>query len=84
MARYRGPRIKVCRSLGTVLPGLTTVSVLERPYPPGEHGMGRRGKQSDYKMRLVEKQKLRFHYGVMEKQFKALRLRGRTSAWSDW
>ena len=85
MARYRGPRVKVCRYLGTVLPGLTTLSVLDRPYPPGEHGMGRRGKQSDYKMRLLEKQKLRFHYGVLEKQFKryvseAARQRGPTGS----
>jgi len=85
MARYRGPRVKVCRYLGTVLPGLTTISTLDRPYPPGVHGMGRRGKQSDYKMRLLEKQKLRFHYGVMEKQFKryvseAARRRGPTGS----
>ncbi|MAY80609.1 MAG: 30S ribosomal protein S4 [Deltaproteobacteria bacterium] len=70
MARYRGPRIKVCRALGTVIPGLTTVATLDRPYPPGEHGTRRRGKLSDYKIRLMEKQKLRFHYGVLEKQFK--------------
>jgi small subunit ribosomal protein S4 len=70
MARYRGPRIKVCRALGIVIPGLTTVATLDRPYPPGEHGTRRRGKLSDYKIRLMEKQKLRFHYGVLEKQFK--------------
>ena len=70
MARYRGPRMKVCRALGTVLPGLTTAATLDRPYPPGEHGGSRRGKLSDYRIRLVEKQKMRFHYGVNEKQFK--------------
>jgi small subunit ribosomal protein S4 len=70
MARYRGPRVKICRALGIVLPGLTTISTLERPFPPGQHGTSRRGKQSDYKMRLVEKQKMRFHYGILEKQFK--------------
>lgn len=70
MARYRGPRIKVCRSLGTVLPGLTTAATLERPYPPGQHGMRRRGKLSDYKLRLMEKQKLRMHFGVLERQFR--------------
>lgn len=69
MARYTGPRVKVCRALGTVLPGLTTIATLERPYPPGQHGMRRRRKDSDYKTRLQEKQKLRFHYGVLEKQF---------------
>ena len=69
MARYTGPRIKVCRALGTVLPGLTTAATLERPYPPGQHGMRRRRKDSDYKIRLREKQKFRFHYGILEKQF---------------
>ena len=70
MARYLGPRTKVCRRLGVVLPGLTTAATLVRPYPPGQHGLRRRGKVSDYKMRLIEKQKVRFHFGVMEKQFK--------------
>lgn len=70
MARYRGPRIKVCRSLGVVLPGLTTAATLDRPYPPGQHGMRRRGKTSDYRDRLMEKQKLRMHFGVLERQFK--------------
>ena len=69
MARYRGPRIKRCRAVGAVLPGLTTAGTLERPYPPGVHGQSRRGKPSDYKVRLIEKQKLRWHFGVMEKQF---------------
>lgn len=70
MARYRGPRIKVCRSLGTILPGLTNSPTLDRPYPPGQHGMRRRGKTSDYKVRMVEKQKLRMHFGVLEAQFR--------------
>ena len=69
MARYRGPRMKKCRRVGTVLPGLTTAATLERPFPPGQHGMRRRSKPSDYKVRLIEKQKARYHYGVMEKQF---------------
>ena len=70
MARYRGPRIKICRALGTILPGITTKSSLVRPYRPGQHGTNRLGKVSDYKERLMEKQKLRFHFGVLEKQFK--------------
>ena len=69
MARYRGPRLKKCRAVGTVLPGLTRVGTLERPFPPGEHGERRRGRPSDYKVRLLEKQKLRWHFGVLEKQF---------------
>lgn len=70
MARYRGPRIKVCRSLGAVLPGLTNSPTLDRAYPPGQHGMRRRGKTSDYKIRLIEKQKLRMHFGILEAQFR--------------
>jgi small subunit ribosomal protein S4 len=69
MARYRGPRIKRCRAVGTVLPGLTTAVTLDRPFPPGEHGTRRRSKPSDFKVRLIEKQKCRWHYGVLEKQF---------------
>jgi len=69
MARFRGPRLKRCRAVGTVLPGLTTAATLVRPFPPGEHGTKRRPKPSDYKIRLIEKQKARWHYGVLEKQF---------------
>ena len=81
MARYRGPRIKRCRAVGTVLPGLTTAATLVRPFPPGEHGLKRHSKPSDYKIRLAEKQKARWHYGVLEKQFqryvvKASRMKG--------
>ena len=70
MARYRGPRLKICRSLGVILPGLTSKATLDRPFPPGQHGARRRGKTSDYKLRLIEKQKLRFHFGLLERQFK--------------
>ncbi len=69
MARYIGPRLKRCRALGTILPGLTTAATLDRPYPPGQHGARRRRKDSDYKTRLIEKQKFRYHFGVLEKQF---------------
>lgn len=83
MARYRGPRIKVCRTLGTVLPGLTSAATLDRPYPPGQHGPERRNKPSDFKVRLIEKQKARAHFGILEKQFvryvaKAARMKGST------
>lgn len=70
MARYRGPRLARCRQVGMVLPGLTNKATLNRQTPPGQHGARRKGKQSDYKERLVEKQKLRFHYGILEKQFR--------------
>jgi small subunit ribosomal protein S4 len=55
--------------VGTVLPGLTTAATLDRPYPPGVHGMKRRRKPSDYKIRLIEKQKCRWHFGILEGQF---------------
>jgi small subunit ribosomal protein S4 len=70
MSRYRGSRLKVCRALGVILPGLTRKGTLDRPFPPGQHGARRRGKTSDYKTRLVEKQKLRFHFGLQERQFR--------------
>ena len=70
MARYRGPRVKICRALGVALPGLTN-RTSNKKHPPGVHGAGRHGKPSDYKIRLQEKQKLRFHFGVVEKQFRS-------------
>lgn len=83
MARYRGPRLKKCRQVGMVLPGLTNKGALKRANPPGQHGARRKGKASDYKEHLVEKQKIRIHYGVLEKQFRryvvsASRMRGPT------
>jgi small subunit ribosomal protein S4 len=83
MARYLGPRIKRCRSFGVVLPGLTTEATLSRPFPPGQHGNKRRRKDSDYRLRLIEKQKFRYHFGILERQFQryvaeAARRRGPT------
>jgi small subunit ribosomal protein S4 len=83
MARYRGPRLKKCRQVGVVLPGLTNKGMLKRANPPGQHGARRKSKSSDYKERLLEKQKVRFHYGILEKQFRryvteASRLKGPT------
>jgi small subunit ribosomal protein S4 len=75
MARYHGPKNRLARSLGRDL-GLKTNTVkLDRrlSVPPGQHGpKGRRGKPSDYALQLREKQKVRWTYGVMEKQFKRL------------
>ena len=65
MSRYRGPRLRVVRRLGD-LPGLTRKSA-RRTYPPGQHGQNRK-KRSEYAIRLEEKQKLRFNYGLTEKQ----------------
>ena len=69
MSRYRGPRLRIVRRLGD-LPGLTTKTT-ERLYPPGQHGPAKATKKSstsEYGIRLQEKQKLRFNYGVSEKQ----------------
>ena len=71
MARYTGPRIRQVRRLGTRLPGLTRKSADNRPNPPGQHGL-KRGRMSEYKKQLYEKQKLRFNYGLSEKQLRNL------------
>lgn len=65
MARYRGPRLRVVRRLGE-LPGLTRKSP-KRAYPPGQHGQVRK-KRTEYAVRLEEKQKLRYNYGLTERQ----------------
>ncbi|MGL5508224.1 MAG: 30S ribosomal protein S4, partial [Microcoleaceae cyanobacterium] len=65
MARYRGPRLRVVRRLGD-LPGLTRKSP-KRAYPPGQHGQARK-KPTEYAIRLQEKQKLLFNYGLSERQ----------------
>jgi small subunit ribosomal protein S4 len=65
MSRYRGPRLRIVRRLGE-LPGLTRKSP-RRAYPPGQHGQARK-KRSEYAVRLEEKQKLRFNYGLTERQ----------------
>nr|YP_010986022.1 ribosomal protein S4 [Polyopes affinis]WOL36940.1 ribosomal protein S4 [Polyopes affinis] len=66
MSRYRGPRLRICRRLGD-LPGLTR-KTSKKQSPAGEHGQQSR-KPSEYALRLEEKQKLRFNYGLSEKQF---------------
>jgi small subunit ribosomal protein S4 len=71
MARYRGPRNRILRRLGATLPGLTTHVLPEDAAPPGTHGRARkRRKISEYARRLHEKQKLRFHYGVSDRQLR--------------
>ena len=81
MARYTGPITKKSRRLGTDLVG-NDKAFEKRPYPPGMHGRGRT-KESEYLLQLREKQKARFAYGVLEKQFRryyeeAVRLSGKT------
>jgi small subunit ribosomal protein S4 len=67
MARYTGPMTKKSRRLGTDLVG-EDKAFERRPYPPGQHGRGR-PKESEYLLQLREKQKARYTYGVLEKQF---------------
>ena len=67
MARYTGPATRKSRRLGVDLVG-GDQSLEKRPYPPGQHGRARI-KESEYRTQLQEKQKARFTYGVMEKQF---------------
>lgn len=71
MARYTGPRVKKMRALGVEMPGLSRKKIERRPYPPGQHGQGRR-KLTEYGVRLMEKQKLHFNYGVTERQLRRL------------
>jgi small subunit ribosomal protein S4 len=83
MARYTGPKTKIARRYGVPLFGASK-SLERKNYPPGMHGpKGSRRKQSDYAIALGEKQKIRFQYGLMEKQFRrifevALKKRGVT------
>ena len=71
MARYTGPAYKKSRRLGfsTLENGK---ELAKRPYAPGQHGAGRRKKPSEYGIQLQEKQKIRFMYGLNEKQFRRL------------
>ena len=73
MSRYTGPKARVSRRLNTNIWGTAgeTKALDRRPYPPGEHGRGRRRSQnSEFLMQLQEKQKCRFTYGMTERQFR--------------
>jgi small subunit ribosomal protein S4 len=66
------------RALGVELPGLSRKSIENRPNPPGQHGQqASRRRRSDFAVKLVEKQKIRFNYGVSEKQMRRLILEAR-------
>lgn len=68
MARYRGPKAKIARKFNEPIFG-PSKAVQKKPYPPGQHGRGRRKKQSEYAVQLAEKQKAKYTYGVLERQF---------------
>jgi small subunit ribosomal protein S4 len=82
MARYTGPRVRISRRFGIPIFGPTKY-LERRNYGPGVHGPKSRRKTTDYGLGLIEKQKFRYYYGLMEKQFrgvyeKALKRRGVT------
>ncbi|MBX3732997.1 MAG: 30S ribosomal protein S4 [Verrucomicrobiae bacterium] len=82
MARYTGPRTRISRRFGVEIFGASKY-LERRNFPPGVHGPKSRRKFSDYAIGLAEKQKLRYYYGLLERQFRsvyarALRMRGVT------
>jgi small subunit ribosomal protein S4 len=83
MARYTGPKSKIARKFKEAIFG-PDKALDRRNYPPGQHGPNkRRGKQSEYAIQLAEKQKAKYTYGILERQFsnlfeKASRMKGIT------
>jgi len=72
MARYTGPKTKIARKFGEAIFG-EDKSFEKRNFPPGQHGnTRRRGKKSEYAMQLAEKQKAKYTYGILERQFSNL------------
>ena len=69
MARYTGPKTKIARKFGEPIYGADKV-LSKKNYPPGQHGLNRRRKTSEYGLQLREKQKAKYTYGVLEKQFR--------------
>jgi len=75
---------KIQRALLCELPGLGKPGAMERrPYPPGQHGLGRR-KFSEYASRLREKQKMKFHYGLREEQLRRFVRKAKSGRSTDW
>jgi small subunit ribosomal protein S4 len=72
MARYTGPKTKIARKFGEAIFG-EDKSFEKRNYPPGQHGLAKkRGKKSEYAVQLMEKQKAKYTYGILERQFRNL------------
>ncbi len=68
MARYTGPKAKIARKFGEPILGASK-ALQKKNYSPGMHGRGRKRKQSEYATQLMEKQKAKYTYGVLERQF---------------
>ena len=71
MARYTGPKTRIARKFGEAIFGADKV-LSKKNYPPGQHGNSRKRKTSEYGIQLREKQKAKYTYGVLEKQFRNL------------
>jgi small subunit ribosomal protein S4 len=71
MARYTGPKSKIARKFGEPIFGEDKV-LAKKNFPPGQHGANKRRKTSEYGVQLREKQKAKYTYGVLEKQFRNL------------
>ena len=71
MARYTGPKTRIARKFGEAIFGADKV-LSKKNYPPGQHGNGRKKKTSEYGIQLREKQKAKYTYGVLERQFRNL------------
>jgi small subunit ribosomal protein S4 len=71
MARYTGPKSKISRRFGEAIMG-PSKALNKKNYPPGQHGRGRRSKKSEYALQLQEKQKVKYTYGILERQFRNL------------
>lgn len=72
MGKYVGPRHKLCRRVGSCIWGSPKCPSLSRTYPPGQHGPMSRRKLSVYGMQLLDKQRIRTHYGLLERQMRRI------------
>lgn len=68
MARYTGPKVRISRKFNEPIMGYNK-ALQKKNYAPGQHGKGKRGKKSEYAVQLAEKQKAKYIYGLLERQF---------------